>query len=101
MATKTQHGKAVSLTSIVTAALNGKPINVPHCDLYDLDSVDMDDDREIVDEYDDNLEVTQRLREVAREEFFVKQDKSKGGIDSNETKKKDETDETETPLQTE
>lgn len=66
---ETQKFKSVSIREIVNSALHGQPINVQSRELFELSDIDVDDDRFIVDEYADTLEVESYIRRVAEEKF--------------------------------
>ena len=53
----TQQFKALNLREVFNRALHGQPINCHVNNLYDLDSLDIDEEVEIVDDSSDELQV--------------------------------------------
>lgn len=84
---ETQGFKSVDLRTIVTNAMKGKPINCHTSELFDISPSDIDDDVVIITEEDDELEVIQFARDLAREKFNnVKPDNDGKEVSEDETK---------------
>ena len=81
----TQQFKALNLREVFNRALRGQPINCHINNLYDLDSSDIDDEVDIVDDFSDDLQVIgyviNDIEDKHMSKFIEsKMNKTKGGI---------------------
>lgn len=87
---ETQKFKSVNLRTLVTNAMQGKPINCHSVELFDIEPSDMDDNPTIITEYDDDLEVVQVVRDMARQKFYKSDDNNKDRKEVLDNETKDE-----------